>query len=234
MPGRWVQEPAEALPERWQVLENHHPFWVQPLAGLSTGLYPDQRANRRRVAQLVARQDAPHIANLFSHTGAFSVACASSGASRVVSVDLSRPYSDLARRNLEANGHDPEVHPVVMADAVQWLEQERPKLDGVILDPPSRASGRRAQSRGWSSRRDYSTLVGVAAQLLRPGGWMLCASNLRGVPRGWLKQQIATGFAAADRPLSRFEGAPAASDFPPLRGFPEGRCFQASLVFTGR
>jgi 23S rRNA (cytosine1962-C5)-methyltransferase len=234
LPGRWIQEPRDAVPDSWQVLEHHHRFWVQPLGGLSTGLYPDQRDNRGRLARLVAQQNAPQIANLFSHTGAFSVACASAGAGRVFSVDLSRPYGDLASRNLEANGHDPGEHPVVVADAVEWLEQERPELDGVILDPPSRASGRRARSRGWSSRRDYSALVAAAARQLRPGGWMLCASNLRGVPRGWLKGQITAGFKAAGRPLPRLEGAPTSSDFPPLRGFPEGRCFQASLVFTDR
>lgn len=228
--GRWVLAPGEPLPESWQVLERGFRFQVNPIGTLSTGLYPDQRDNRERLEQLVKRQSAAQVANLFSHTGAFSVTCAAAGAGRVWSVDLSRPYSDLARANLKSNGLSAEEHPVVVADAHKWLQQEQPQLDGIIVDPPSRASGRRAGDRGWSTKRDYRGLIRAAASCLRPGGWVLCCSNLRGAPRGWLKREISAAVKEAGRRSRRLEPAPTAADFPPLRGFPEGRCFQAILL----
>lgn len=230
LPGRWIHEPTVTPSEPWQVLERCYRFSVSPLSGLSSGLYPDQRDNRARVEALVAKQKDAQIANLFSHSGAFSVACAVAGAARVWSVDLSRPYGELARGNLEANGLSPDQHPIVSADASTWLRREASELDGVIIDPPSRASGRKAGERGWSSKRDYRSLVAQAAGQLRAGGWMLCCCNLRDVPRGWLGRELAAGLRAAGRRTSRPQEARAASDFPRLRGFPEGHSFDGLLV----
>ena len=232
LPGQWIWEPSGAAPSSFWVLESGLRYLVQPLEGLSSGLYPDQRSNRSLLSSLVGTQQSAEVANLFSHTGAFSVACAAAGARRVWSIDLSRTYSDIAHRNLEANGLSQEEHPVVIGDSMEWLEGSSHQFDGLILDPPSRASGKKPNKRGWSSRKDYQRLVALAARRLKPRGWMLCCSNLRGVPGGWLGRQIKAGLRDAERRLdaSRTQKALPSPDFPTMPGFPEGRSFQASLV----
>jgi len=230
LPGEWVWKTSDTVPSSVWVLESGLRYLAQPLDGLSTGLYPDQRSNRSLLSGLVANSEAAEVANLFSHTGAFSVACAAAGARQVWSVDLSKPYSEIARRNLEENGLSPKEHPIVVDHAMEWLKRGDSQFDGMILDPPSRASGKKASKKGWSSRQDYQRLVALAARRLRPGGWMLCCSNLRGVPNGWLGRQVTAGLRDAGRRANRTQKAPPSPDFPTIPGFPEGRPFHATLV----
>jgi 23S rRNA (cytosine1962-C5)-methyltransferase len=231
LPGRWIHGPATEPPETCLVREDGLTFEVEPRAGLTTGLYPDQRDNRRQLRALLAEgPEGARVANLFAHTGAFTVACASAGATEVLSIDLSPKYLERARRNLVLNGLDPEHHPTVAADAVAWL-QRAPELHGVILDPPAHARGR-GKGVDWSARRDYRALVEAAAQRLVPGGWLLCIVNLKGLPRDWLRRQLEAGLRGAGRGLDRTGPAPPAADHPRRRGFPEGTPFHGIVAWT--
>ena len=231
LPGRWIQPPPVEPPDTALVREDGLLFEAEPRAGLTTGLYPDQRDNRRLLRGLLAEgPEAPRVANLFAHTGAFTVACAAAGAQEVVSVDLSPKYLERARRNLVLNGLEPARHPTVAADALSWL-QRAPRLDGAILDPPAHARGR-GKGVDWSARRDYRALVEAAAQRLVPGGWLLCIVNLKGLPRDWLRRQLEAGLRGAGRALDRTGPAPPAADHPRRRGFPEGTPFQGIVAWT--
>jgi 23S rRNA (cytosine1962-C5)-methyltransferase len=238
LPGRMIQGTAPRGP--WTVLERGLRFEVDPLPGLSSGLYPDQRTNRTRLAHLLsgtAAQAAPgrslRVANLFGHTGAFSVAAAAAGATEAVTVDLSPAYCDWTRRNLELNGFDPQQHVVAAADSISWLRDTSAPLDGVILDPPAFARGR-VRAVDWSARRDYGALVEAACRRLVPGGWMLCCVHVGGLPKGWLRRQIDAGFRKAGRRLERTEAARPAADFPRRRGFPEGVSFDGLIAWMDR
>jgi len=229
LPGRWLR--GERSERRWWVHERNLRFQVEPIAGLSTGLYTDQRANRERLAALVeAADEPPTVANLFGHTGAFSVALAAAGAGSAITVDLAPRYLQTATANLVHNGLDPDRHPCVAADVRGWLARDEGPLDGAILDPPAFARGR---SRGvdWSVRRDYGALVEATARRLRPGGWLLCCVNVGGLKRGWLKRQVEAGAAAAGRRVSRTAAAGPGADHPPLKGFPEGIAFRGLLAW---
>lgn len=232
LPGRWLRGNVEE--KRWSVRERGLDFTVEPIAGLSTGLYPDQRDNRERLAKLVADAERPPvIVNFFGHTGAFSVACAAAGAAAAITVDLAPRYLHLATANLVANGLDPDRHSCVAADARDWLQREGPTLDGAVLDPPAFARGR-GQGVDWSVRRDYRSLVEATLRRLRPGGWLLCCVNVGGLKGSWLKQQVEAGARAAGQRIARTESAGPSSDHPPLRGFPEGTAFRGLLAWTAR
>ena len=69
---------GSAAPQRHEVRENGLTFLVQLEQGLHTGLFLDQRRNRRDLMQRVAGK---RVLNLFSYTGAFSVAAAAGGGS---------------------------------------------------------------------------------------------------------------------------------------------------------
>ncbi len=229
LPGRWLGESSSV--QRWSVLEGGLRFEVEPLGGLTTGLYPDQRENRAALLDLLAAHDSHGVvANLFAHTGAFSVACAAGGARQVVSVDLSPRYCEWTRRNLVLNHIDPVEHPVVAADSLTWL-REAPELAGAILDPPSYARGR-SKGVDWNARRDYRALVTEVARRLQPGGWLLCCVNSKGLKRGWLARELEAGLRAAGRRLRESRVAPPASDHPRLKGFPEGLSFNGLLAWT--
>lgn len=235
LPGRMVS--GTEPPPRWIVTERGLRFEVEPMAGLTTGLYADQRTNRTKLAQLIAgtADQTPggepiRVANLFGHTGAFSVACAAAGATEAITVDLGVRYCDWTRRNLALNGFGPEQHLVVAGDSIGWLKDSTSPLHGLILDPPAFARGR---SRGvdWSARRDYGALVEAACGRLVPGGWMLCCINVGGLPKGWLRRQIDAGFRKAGRRLERTEAARPAADFPRRKGFAEGVAFDALIAW---
>ena len=212
---------------RVEVLEDGRRFGVEPAAGLTTGLYTDQRSNRRRCSE---RADGAVIANLFAHTGAFSVALAAAGAEQVFAVDLGQRYLQWAAENLARNGLDPEQHPGLAADAGEWLRRESVVLDGVILDPPSHARRRGRGMQDWNARRDYVSLVEAAARRMAPGGWMLCCVNSKGLRRSWLPNKVREGVQRAGRRLANTEPAGPSADHPRLKGFPEGLAFVGLLA----
>jgi len=153
-------------------------FWVSLGNGLSTGLFLDQRINWDRV-----RRGARGVSllNLFSYTGAFSVAAAAGGAASTVSVDLAGRALGRARQNLELNGlSGPEQH-LLRSDVLGWLARARRtgrRFGWIVLDPPSFGTRARGVLR---ADRDYQSLVSDALGLLEPGGRLLCVSHQLGL-----------------------------------------------------
>ena len=230
--GRWALSEREAL--RWVVRESDLQYFVEPTAGLTHGLYTDQRRNRDFLRDLIEEEPAAgaHIGNLFAHTAAFSVACAAAGAERVVSVDLAQRYCEWAAQNLSLNGLNSSQHPVVVAGALEWLSSAT-DLSGVILDPPAHARSKKSRIGDWNARRDYRKLVAAAAKSLRPGGWLLCCINLKGLKRDWLRREVEAGLREAGKVLGASpELAPPSPDHPRRKGFPEGRPFHGLFVRT--
>jgi 23S rRNA (cytosine1962-C5)-methyltransferase len=133
-------------PDPLPILEEGVPLLVRLGDGLSTGLFLDQRNNRRRVRELATGKS---VANLFAYTSAFTVAAASGGAARTVSVDASAAALERGRTNLAHAGLlDRGEHAFVAADAFAWLARaarRSERYDLVILDPPSYSSTTRGR-----------------------------------------------------------------------------------------
>jgi 23S rRNA (cytosine1962-C5)-methyltransferase len=234
LPGRWAFggiTPSGSGPR--EVHERGLRFLVDPLHGLSSGLYPDQRENRDRLAALLRASPGGAVANLFAHTGAFSVACAAAGADCVLSVDLSPRFCDQAQDNLRRNGLDPERHPVLVADAAAWLREDKRPLRGLIVDPPAHARARSGRRGGWSTKDDLVPLLATAFGRLEPGGFLLCCVNWKGLKKGAIEDSVRAAARSAGRRLSSLLAAPPAADFPRLRGFPEGTAFWGVLATVG-
>lgn len=226
LPGRWIR--GGPHPDPLIGREDGLRYRVTPWEGLTTGLYPDQRENRRRMVERLA--PGARVLNLFAHTGAFSVRAAAAGASRAVSVDLSPKYCAWTRENLIRNGLDPDRHPAVAAASDAWLADTADRFDFVILDPPAFARGR-GGSTGWNARRDYRALVTACARTLAAeGGWLLAIVNLKGLKPGWLRKEVEAGLRDAGRSARAVLDAPPSVDIPRLRGFPEGIAFRGVLV----
>lgn len=205
----------------YTVLERGLRFQVSPFDGLATGLYPDQRTNRESLAQ---RGPFRHALNLFSYTGAFSVALLAAGTERVTEVDISAAALRVAALNHEINGLDPGRR-ARRVDAMRFVKgQPEGAHDLVILDPPTSARG----AGGWSASRGYPELLDQALRVLEPGGTLLaCLNRRRPVKLGRLVEQR---IASCGRRLVALTEAPPAPDHPRRRGFAEGTTFHGVLA----
>jgi 23S rRNA (cytosine1962-C5)-methyltransferase len=195
------------------VQEQGIPVEVELGDGWDTGIYLDQRENRRRVfAAAVGRS----VLNLFAYTGMFSVAAALGGASRTTTVDLSGRALDRARRNFALSGIDTdERHRFVRADAVDWLARacrrgERYGL--IVLDPPSFST--LGKGRVFRLEDAWEGLLERTLSLLEPRGLMLLVSHERGSGPAVLRRRVQR--AATRLGLS----APAVRDIAPAVDFP--------------
>lgn len=204
-------------------LEDGLRYWCEPWEGIDVGFFADQRDNRRKVVELA--RPGQRWLNLFGHTGAFSVALANRGAA-VVNVDVSKRYVDWTAENFELNNLDPALDIGVADDARTYVSQSNEAFDGIIVDPPTAAQGKAGF---WSVRKDYGELLVKCFERLTPGGVMLVCRNDKKA-KGDLEKLIRQSARKAGHKISTITPAPPSSDYPNLKGFPEGDRFEGLLV----
>jgi 23S rRNA (cytosine1962-C5)-methyltransferase len=222
--GDGPREPAELLrgpaaPVEVEVHEYGLRFGVDVTAPLGTGLFPDLRLGRRAVA---ARSQGRRVLNLFSYTGALSMAAAAGGATEVVSVDLSPKAHARARRNLQRSGLPEAVHEFIAGDVMSVLvrmAERRRRFDLIILDPPPFAQNR---GQTFSAQRDYRELVTASLALCDPGALLCCASNAARFTLEEMMMELGIGSGRAARHVRVIEALGLPPDFPVPAGFPEG------------
>lgn len=211
---------GKAAPPRLEVTENGLTFLVSLEQGLNTGLFLDQRRNRR---DLMSRVTGKRVLNLFAYTGAFSVAAAAAGAVQVTSVDASAGYTDWARNNFSANRLNPSQHEFIVGDCLAVLAklaQNGKSFDCILMDPPSFSTT--AKSR-FTTRGGTSDLVAAALPLLTDNGLMITSSNHQKVDVAEYLKEVRRGAlqAGCDLRVLTLSGQP--EDFPYPVTFPEGR-----------
>ena len=223
---------GKPAPQRLEVRENGLTFLVSLEQGLNTGLFLDQRRNRR---DLMERVKGKRLLNLFSYTGAFSVAAAAAGAAQVTSVDASAGYTDWARDNFAANRLPHRQHEFIIGDclaALGKLAQGGKRFDIILMDPPSFSTT--AKSR-FTTRGGTSDLVAAALPLLYDNGLLMASSNHQKVDTADYLKELRRGAlqAGCDLRVISLLGQP--EDFPYPVTFPEGRYLKyAVCVKTGR
>jgi len=226
-PGRLWGEMAEEA--ELVVLEDGMSLHVRPGDGPDTGVYMDMRDVRRWLA--------PHwrgrrVVNLFSYTGAFSVAALVGGAEQVTTVDLSGPYLARAEANVAANA--PEGgwgarHVAVEDDAFKALDRIRrtgERVDVVVCDPPSFSHGPHGT---WSAAQDTPRLVASCARVLAPGGWLVFASNHGQTSPRKFRGLVHDGLRKAKRDAVELSFLGTPPDFPAHIGFPEAHYLKVGV-----
>jgi 23S rRNA (cytosine1962-C5)-methyltransferase len=173
----WGAEP----PEQIVIDEYGMKILVDVRRGQKTGLFLDQRENRRTVREMARGR--PEALNLFSYTGGFSVAAAMGGSTHVVSCDLDADALALARQNFKANGLDPADHAFAHGDAFDLLasyKRQGRRFDVVICDPPAFAKSQKAVE---GALAGYASLNRAALSVLAPGGLLVtCSCSARVSP----------------------------------------------------
>jgi len=219
-----------AAPQRLEVRENGLSFLVSLEQGLNTGLFLDQRKNRR---DLMSRVAGKRVLNLFAYTGAFSVAAASAGAVQVTSVDASPGYTEWAKANFGLNRLNPKRHEFIVGDCQQVLADlgsRGCRYDVVLMDPPSFSTT--AKSR-FTTRGGTSDLVAAALPLLGDNSLLIASSNHQKVDTADYLKELRRGAlqAGSDLRVIRLAGQP--EDFPYPVTFPEGRYLKYALCVKG-
>jgi len=170
------------------MLENGMAAEISFESGYSQGIFLDQRDNRAQVRQWIA--PGMRLLNTFAYTGAFSVAGALAGA-ETTTLDLSQPYLDWAKRNFSHNALDPAAHHFCKGDTFHWLRRfakQGRTFDGIVLDPPT--FSRDEKGHVFRVEENFGELAALAADVLAPGGWLLCSTNCRGLGLNDFQKQL--------------------------------------------
>jgi 23S rRNA (cytosine1962-C5)-methyltransferase len=201
-------------PEEIGVYEHGLPFGVRLGAGLRTGLFLDQRENRRRIRQLAGGK---RLLNLFAYTGGFSLAALAGGAVQATCVDASAAALAWARRNVARIGAS-DRHQVFHADAFDALARfarRGERFDVIVIDPPSYATTRK---RRFVALKDYGELCAAALRVLAPGGSVLASINHHAARQSKLRRDVAHAAEACARAIVALKDLPAQIDFPAAIG----------------
>lgn len=196
-------------------------FRVRPAQGQKTGLFLDQRENRRAVAALARDQ---RVVDVFSCSGGFAVHAAAAGARHLTVVDISPGALEDARENFRLNGLDPDRHAFVQADAFAWRPDQ--PADLLVCDPPNLSHGRDADRAAWKSYRELAARYGAA---VAPGGILATASCTARLSFERWEQAVREGLRRAGR-FAFLARAAEPPDHPVLAEHPEGRYLKFALL----
>jgi 23S rRNA (cytosine1962-C5)-methyltransferase len=218
-----------ASPENFVVRENGVSFELSFAEGYSTGLFLDQRDNRRKLLINHVAADFPlfpdgaagaEVLNTFAYTCGFSVCAAKAGA-RTTSLDLSKKYLAWGGRNFALNGLETGKHDFIFGDAFDWLRRLAKKgrtYDLVILDPPTFSQ---SKERGaFRAEEDYGRLVEAALPVLKPGGVLLASTNAARLEPEDFLETVAGAVQSTRRKILKRHYVPQPPDFPVHRNEP--------------
>jgi len=211
---------GDRAPDQLVVREHDLRFGVRLNEGLHTGLFLDQRDNRRLFSSWCVDRE---VLNLFCFTGAFSVAAVAGGARKVTSVDASRHYLDWLGDNAELNRQDPRRHEMLCGDCrkvLGRLNRDGRRFDLVFVDPPSFSTTRKGK---FSSRGGTAEVVAGLLGVLRPGGLVMACNNHQKMGVSDYLKELRRGALDAGRFLRVIDQRGQGGDFPYPVGFPEGR-----------
>lgn len=163
--GNW--EFKKKLPEYWTVNYKHLVFKVTPTNFKHTGLFPEQATNWDFMMDKIKESKRPiKVLNLFSYTGAATMACSSAGA-EVVQVDASKGMTEWAKENMHLSGLDDNKIRFIVDDCLKFVEREYRrgnKYDAIVMDPPS--YGRGPNGEVWKFEKNLYVLIEACLKIL--------------------------------------------------------------------
>ena len=204
----WGQDaPEDLVIHEWGV-----PYAVRLGDGLRTGIFLDQRDNRRRVRDLA---EGATVLNLFAYTCAFSIAAAAGGARETVSVDASKKALERGRQGFAIAGCEGK-HRIIRDDAFEVLrrlgERAKERFELVIVDPPTYSKTRRWR---WKSGRDWQRLAAMAMAVTARGGSLLLSSNDERMSAQRFRRHVHDGARQAGVVVAQMKDLRPPADYPP-------------------
>jgi 23S rRNA (cytosine1962-C5)-methyltransferase len=214
------------VPERIEVELEGFTVEVDLRHGQKTGLYLDQRENRRRAE---ARAGGRRVLDLFSYQGEWSLHAARGGAEEVLAVDGSEAALAAARRNAERNRLADRIH-FERGDAFEVARRllgEGRRFGLVILDPPALVKSRKHLAAG---ARAYRELNRMAMAMLEEGGSLVTSSCSHALEDELFHQVLIEAARAAHRPFRLVQWSGEAADHPRLLAVPETHYLKCAVL----
>ncbi len=211
---------GNSAPEPLLIRENSVNYAVYLNEGLMTGIFLDQKEVRGRLAEGLAAGKS--VLNMFSYTGAFSVAAAMGGAAATTSVDLAKRSLPKTREQFTVNGLDPDVHKIHVMDVFSYFAYAHKKklaFDVIVLDPPSFA---RNKKQVFSVQKNYGELVADSLSIMSDEGLLITSTNAANLSAEKFRKSIEEQFTAAGVRWQLQEAYRLPSDFTVLPAFSEG------------
>jgi 23S rRNA (cytosine1962-C5)-methyltransferase len=197
--------------------ENGVQLEVEPLKGQKTGMFLDQRENRRTIGQLSA---GARVLDVYTYAGGFALNAIRGGAKEALCVDSSARALERVKAHAALNGCAEKVS-TVEADAFRWLETARPKSwDVVIVDPPKFARARKDLD---AALKGYQRLNVLAMNACADGALLATCSCSQLVDEETFERMIAAAAKDAGRRVQILQVASQGPDHPVPPAFPEGR-----------
>lgn len=179
---------GEEAPEPLIVKENGVHYATYLNEGLMTGIFLDQKEVRGQLAEGLSA--GMTVLNMFSYTGAFSVAAAMGGATKTTSVDLAKRSLEKTKEQFAINGFDPEKQKIHVMDVFGYFKYAKKKeltFDMIILDPPSFA---RNKKKVFSVAKNYGELVTDSLAIMNKEGLLIASTNAANLSPKKFQQMI--------------------------------------------
>jgi 23S rRNA (cytosine1962-C5)-methyltransferase len=201
-----------------EIKEHGIPFLVDVIHGQKTGLFLDQRENRKALQKYTAGKS---VLNCFSYTGGFSLYAALAGAKKVVSVDVSKNAIAAAERNFALNKVPAEIHEGVVADVFDYLDARKPgEFEVIILDPPAFVKNNKSLKKGMSG---YLHINEASLKILPKNGILITSSCSSYVTDEIFQKMLTIASHRTGCSLKMLEIKHQPPDHPFNLDFPEGK-----------
>jgi 23S rRNA (cytosine1962-C5)-methyltransferase len=206
-----------------ELVENGCRFVADLTGGQKTGWFFDQRDNRAFMARLAQGR---RVLDVYTYAGGFAVQAAMAGAAEAWAVDRSEHSLALADQAARLNGVQVRT---VRAEAFAEMERlalAKERFGVVVADPPAFVKSRKDLGAG---AKGYRKMARLAAALVEPGGFLLCASCSHHMPAETFAEEIGHGLHLAGRSGRILRSAGAAPDHPVHPWLPESAYLKAQV-----
>jgi len=230
--GQYIEEDDFVAGDKGEfpliVKENGIRFAVYLNDGAMVGVFLDQRDVRKTIRDKYAKGKT--VLNMFSYTGAFSVAAALGGAAKTTSVDLANRSLAKTIEQFSVNGIDQEAQDIIVEDVFKYFKYAVKKnmtFDLVVLDPPSFA---KSKKHTFSAAKDYKDLLKEAIALTKPNGVIVASTNASNFDMKKFHSFIEKAFNEKGERYKMMEQFALPSDFKTIKEFKSGNYLKVVFI----
>ena len=166
-----------------------HRVWyaINVLLNQDTGFYMDTRNLRRWVLNNLAGKS---VLNTFAYTGSLGVAASAAGARRVIHLDRSKKFLDLARQSYTLNGLPIHADNYLIGDfweQIARLKREGQLFDCIFVDPPFFATSKKGTV---DLQAQSANLINKVRPLISHDGYLVAVNNALYLPGGEYNKRL--------------------------------------------
>lgn len=214
------------VPEHVPVTVGGFELEVDLVGGQKTGLFLDQRENRKRAE---TRAKGRRALDMFCYHGEWSMHMARGGATSVLAIDSSEPALTIAAANIARAGYEEMItlQRSHAFDTIRRMDRENERFGIVVVDPPALIKSKRNMAQG---ARAYRELNKAAMGLLEEDGVLVTCSCSHHLDDSMFQQVLLEAARLAKRPMRVLEWAGEAPDHPRLLAVPETHYLKCAVL----